>query len=204
MSTVKINQYIDTPFGQLHIYSDPGQAEKADRLLRDTPKLLFKAYWDAANRYGKDIVKMAKDCVARSIPPKGTNWPALSEQYARKRKASREGDWYYDGSFYWENIGIHRDKLAYAANFSGIRTGARVYIGLPTGVYHDKGGIGSRYNSGPPLTLQKIGKLLESGSGDGKIPPRPLWGPLYKAYGSERKIKTLVTNAIKRQLNSYM
>jgi hypothetical protein len=203
MASVRVNTYIDSPFGRVQIYTDPEAQAKAERLLRETPKLLTKAYVDAAERYGKEILKMAKRCVETSTPPKGTQWPLLGKRYAERKADYPRTQWYYDGACYLENIGIWKERIVYPSNFSGIRTGNRVYIGLPTGKHHDMAGMASRSNSGPPLTLQKIGKILEQGSRDGTIKPRPLWKPLYDLYG-KKDIKVLVKNAIIRQIKQYM
>lgn len=200
-----INFYLDTPFGKLQVYADPKKLAKAEKLLKDMPYLLFNSYKKTAEKLGKKVVEHAKYCVERSIPPTGVSWPPLSKDYARKRSADPIGEWYYDGACFFENIGIQYDKMEYLKGYTGIKTGARVYIGLPQQKYHNKMGIGSRSNKKPPLTLQKIGKILENGTRDGKVKPRPLWAPLYKIYFADKnKVRKSIETNLRNQLRPYM
>ena len=59
MAKYQINHYVDIPFGQLHIFTDSDETAKAEKLLNETPKILWEAWRDAAERYGKKIVKEA-------------------------------------------------------------------------------------------------------------------------------------------------
>ena len=71
---------------------------------------------------------------------------------------------------------------------------------IPNGVMK----LHPKKNKAMGITLQRVAKILESGSKDGRIPPRPLWKPLYEQLGGKKSIERYVTNAIKRKLESYM
>lgn len=195
MAVKQINQYVETPFGQLHIYADPVQLAKATKLIKDTPKLMFDAYKDAASRWGGKVVKAAKECVSTGRPPKGTSWPPLSEKYISW--VGGEDQIYFKTAQYLESIGVHEEKVEY---YGTNKTGSRYFVGLPNGVKKWP----ARYSSKrKQLTLQKVGLILEYGSRDGRIPPRPLWRPLYEQMGGKKRIELYVKNAVKRQLKKY-
>lgn len=196
MARYQINHYVETPFGQLHIFSDPAQTKKAKALIDGCPKILFEAYKDAAERYGKIIVKEAKRCINSGMPPKGATWPPLSKRYI----AAMGGDdrIYFKSGQYEESIGVHKDNV-YFTNGTFDRT--RYFVGLPLGVTKWP----ARYKTKRrPLSLIRVAQILEQGAPSRSIPPRPLWTPLFNASGGKERIKTFVRNAVKRQLAKYM
>lgn len=196
MAKYQINHYVDTPFGQLHIFTDKTETIRAERLLNETPKILWEAWKDAAERYGKNIVKEAKRCVNSGMPPKGAYWPPLSPKYVK----SMAGDdrIYYKSGQYEESIGIHKENIYYR---SGAFAMPRYFVGLPTGVMK----IPARYKSKRrPISLLRVAQILEQGAPSRNIPPRPLWKPLFDASGGKDRIKVFVRNSIKRQLSKYM
>jgi len=197
MANYQINTYVDTPFGQLHIYSDPQQSARAAKLLKDNPKILTLAWKDAAERMGKEIVKVARRCIDSGMPPKGASWPPLSPKYVE----AMGGDdrIYYKTGQYYENIGVWPDKVFYAG--SGAYAYTRYFIGLKPGVEK----WAARYRSNrKPLTLIQVANILEFGSTRRHIPPRPLWRPIWQNSGGKERVKVFVRNAIKRQLIKYM
>lgn len=193
MSRVQINTYLDLPIGNLKIYADPKDLEKARKLLADMPEILEDAYWDAANRWGGKLKKEAIACIEKNKPPKGVSWPALSPKYV----ASMGGDErrYFKSGEYEESIDIYRERLTGLAG----RT-HRVYVGLPNQMMkrHPK------KNKTMGITIQEVAKILEAGTIDDRIPPRPLWKPLYEQLGGKKSIERYVINAIKRQLKPYI
>ena len=196
MAKYQINHYVDTPFGQLHIFSDPAETAKAGRLINDCPKILWNAWKDAAQRYGKNIIKEAKRCINSGMPPKGAVWPPLSPKYVE----AMAGDdrIYYKTGQYEESIGVHTENMYYT---SGAFARPRYFVGLPLGVNKEA----VRYKSKRrPLSLIRVAQILEQGSPKRNIPPRPLWKPLFDASGGKERIKVFVRNAIKRQLQKYM
>ena len=195
MAQVQINTYLDLPIGRLRIYADKEDLEKAKKLIDDMPELLTEAYLDAANRWGGKLKKEAIRCIETNQPPKGVSWPPLSPKYV----ASMGGDdrRYFKSGQYEESIGIYKEAVSYLGSS---KRGTRVYVGLPNGVMK----LHPKKNKAMGITLQRVAKILESGSRDGRIPPRPLWKPLYEQLGGKKSIERYVTNAIKRKLESYM
>lgn len=196
MARYQINHYLDLPFGQLHIFSDPTQTARAEKLIKETPKILWNAWKDAAERYGKKIVKEAKRCINSGMPPKGAVWPPLSPKYVE----AMGGDdrIYYKSGQYEDSIGIHKENVYYT---NGAFDKPRYFVGLPLGITK----AAARYKSKRrPLSLLRVAQILEQGSPKMNIPPRPLWKPLFDASGGKERIKVFVRNAIKRQLQKYM
>lgn len=196
MARFQLNQYVDTPFGKLHIYADPEELARAEKLIKDTPHILWDAWKDACERYGKDIVKAAKRCINTGTPPKGASWPPLSPQYLRTVKG--DDRIYYKTGQYEDSIGIHKDNVYYT---NGKLAKQRYFVGLPLGIRKEPA-VPNRKRS--PLTLIAVANILELGSPSRNIPPRPLWAPLYEQYGRGERIKRFVRNAIRRQLKKYM
>lgn len=195
MDQVQINTYLDLPIGRLRIYADKEDLEKAKKLIDDMPEILTEAYLDAANRWGGKLKKEAIRCIETNQPPKGVSWPPLSPKYV----ASMGGDdrRYFKSGQYEESIGIYKESVSYLGSS---KRGTRVYVGLPNGVMK----LHPKKNKAMGITLQRVAKILESGSKDGRIPPRPLWKPLYEQLGGKKSIERYVTNAIKRKLESYI
>ena len=194
MATVKqINQYVETPFGKLHIFTDKEELARANKLIEDTPDILYDAYEDAAKRWGGKVVKAAKKCIETQRPPKGVSWPPLSEAYVDSM--GHDNRIYFKSGQYEESIDIHKEKVEY---YGSNKTGVRYFVGLPNGTKKSK----PRHKRKKYLTLQQVAKILEFGGG--KIPPRPLWRPLYEEFGGKKSIERYVKNAVVRQLKKYM
>lgn len=194
MVRYQINHYVETPFGQLHIFSDPVETKKAKDLIDKSPHILWNAYKDAAERFGKIIIKEAKRCVNSGMPPKGVSWPPLSEKYVAKMGG--DDRIYYKQGQYEENIGVWEVPVYYR---SGAFAKNRYYVGLPQDVKK----LNPKHNRFTDITLLRVAQILEQGNLP-YLPPRPLWEPLFKANGGKDRIKTYVRNAIKRQLQKYM
>lgn len=196
MARTQINTYLDLPIGSLRIYADPADLERAKKLIDKMPELLTKAYLDAAERWGGKLKKEAIRCIEMNQPPKGISWPPLSSSYISRMGGDERR--YFKSGQYEESIGIYKES----ASIVGLgKSTTRVYVGLPNGVMKTKPLQASK-DSG--ITLQAVAKILENGTRDGDIPPRPLWKPLYDQLGGKKSIERHVINAIKRQLKPYL
>jgi hypothetical protein len=194
MAKYQINHYVDTPFGKLHVFSDPDETRRAEELIKRTPKILFDAYKDAAERFGKDIITKARRCIDTQTPPHGVNWPKLSSRYVARMAGD---DRIYLKSYqYYEAIGIYKDHVYYQ---SGKLAKTRIFVGLPTQVKK----VHPRFNRDTKLTLIQVANILEMGTRNERIPPRPLWKPLFQDMKGNERIKTFIKNSIIRQLKKY-
>lgn len=72
----------------------------------------------------------------------------------------------------------------YAKSVTVVKTKNRTFVGLPIGIKKiTYTGKTSR------KTLNQIAIMLEYGSRDGNLPPRPLWNPAFKAAGGKLPYK---------------
>lgn len=195
MARTQINIGVGTPFGDIEIYvTDKTKLEQARRLVERTPHILISAYEDAANRWGGKVIKEARKCIDSSTPPKGSgvSWPPLSKKYQERWG----GHPYWNWGQYYHSMGIHKED---AILYGTAKTSKRIYIGMPNQVMKtDPVGKAKR------ITLGKVASILENGTRNGRIPPRPLWGPLYKSMGGKESLKRYIREAIKRQLIKYL
>ena len=193
MASTQINISVGSPFGPIDIYiTDKNKLAQAKKLIDKAPNILIDAYNDAANRWGGKVKKEAQKAIDRGSPPGGmASWPPLSEKY----QARWGGSIYYNWGQYYRGIGIHKEE---AVLYGTSKTSTRIYIGLPNQVAKT-----NPLGKAGRLTLQKVAKILEVGTRDGKIPPRPLWEPLYKHVGGKASLKRHIQEAIKRQLTKY-
>lgn len=191
MATTQINFYTDLPFGQLRIYVDPRKNAQALKLLKETPQAIARAYQKSTDSFAKEVIKRVKECINRGMPPKGATWDALSEEYAQNEAADYRI--YYKIGQYFESVGLYTEKVEY---YRSTKVGSRQYVGLPNQLMK----VPTRSHKSGLLTLQKVAKILEVGSGvdkggRGYVPKRPLWKPVYDEVGGQRHlIKSIQTN----------
>ena len=196
MAYTRINTYFDLPIGRLKLSSNKEELEKIKKLLDDMPELLEEAYYDAAQRWGKKLKKEARSCLDRNQPPEGVSWKPLSKSYVQHMGGDDRR--YMKQLQYYESIDVHTERYTVLGSD---KSGNRVWVGLPNGVKK----LHPIYGTTPQkITLVNVAKILENGTKDGKIPPRPLWKPLYDQLGGKKSIERYVTNAIKRKLKPYL
>lgn len=191
----QINFYTDLPIGTLHIFTNHAENQRAIKLLKETPEAMARAYAVATKRWGDRVVKEARRCINRGMPPKGgEKWDKLSKNYVEREGGDNRI--YIKTIQYFEGIGIHTETVEY---YRSTKVSKRQYIGLPNGV-RKLPTIGHRTGL---LTLQKVAKILEYGtkvkSGRGHVPDRPLWGPLFKQFGGKESIKRYIQNDLKKE-----
>lgn len=190
-------QFVRTPIGQLEFNIDEVSTSRIRKYLRDMPGVLARAYEDATQRYGNNLVKKARECIDKGLPPKGASWPPLWERPSKHPSLIKSTP-YDRGRDYYEAIGIYDEEVEY---IGGTRVETWRYVGLPAGRKHVSNGYGGQ--SKHELTLIQLAKSLELGtSGPYPIPPRPLWEPLFNQVGGKAGVRTYVQNAVIRQLRS--
>lgn len=195
MAKTQVNLSVGSPFGDIAIYiTDKAKLEQARRLIERAPHILVSAYEDAANRWGGKVIKKARECIDGDSPPKGSgvSWPPLSPKYLARWGGHRYWNW---GQYYQE-MGIHREQ---ALLYGTTKTSTRIYIGIPNQVMKI-----SPVGKAKSITLGGVARILENGTRNDRIPPRPLWGPLYKSMGGKESLKRYIREAIKRQLIKYL
>ena len=157
-----------------------GEWQTVEALVSNLGPSMQIGYDRAVDKFSRSLLSIVKKSLTLGIPPVGggVTWQPLSqatiERYGQHHIYNLTG-------LYSRSVGLYRYK-------------SRVLIGLP---------IGIRRSSQKKLTLNQLAKMLESGSSDGRIPPRPVWAPSLKAVGGKNKLKQLILTEIRRELQKY-
>lgn len=176
---------LPTPIGELKIYANQARLDKATKLIAKTPEILNKAYADAANKYGKKIAVVAKECLAKGMPPRGSgvSWAPHSPNTIR---VLGEHSLLYWSSQYYRSIQV-------------LRRGKRIAVGVPPGRRKTRPDHRSSR-----VTVSQVAKMLEFGSEvTDKLPARPLWRYLWPAVGGKDGYKKELVVQIRKQLRKY-
>lgn len=172
---------LPTFVGDIDIYINPARQAKAERLIKQTPRILSKAYEVAGLRFANRLARIAKTCISRGMPPPGSrvSWPPHS---INTIKSIGSHTLLYWSSQYWRNI-------------KPLKRGKHIAVGLPPGMIKTR----PDGKSSKGRTLTQVAKMLEFGSSSGKLPPRPLWTVLWDDNMKEKFKKELVLE-IRKQI----
>lgn len=177
MPTKSVNITLSTPFGNLRIYSDPKQQAKAERLITRTPSILTEGYRKGTEKFGNQLLRMVRKCLNTGVPPRGVSWPPHSAATVKR---------------YGEHTLL---KLTgqYVRSITIVKMKNRTFVGLPIGVHKVTftGKVSKK-------TLNQVAIILEYGSRDGYVPPRPLWSPSYEAIGGKEVLKQAIVNELRK------
>lgn len=175
MASSKVNLTIPKPEIEVYLY---GEWTKAIHLTDNMKYSLDKARTTATLKYGRLLLKTVRNSILTGRPPKGSGvrWPALSDSTIKNY--GKHSIYNLKGT-YLRSIGIHTYK-------------SRTLVGIP---------IRSKpSNPKSRLTLNQVAIILEHGSKDGKIPPRPLWKPSIQSVERIKPLKKLLIKEIRSQL----
>lgn len=194
MAKRSINRNLDTLFdnfwfGDFQVYADKRQEAKARKLLDNldgTKNILTIAYDRGSKKFGEKILKIVRRCLRNGTPPKGVSWPPHSIATIKALGEHTLLNW---TGQYLKSVGIYQNKSK--------RNPFR-YVGLPQRVRK------SRKTGTSKKTLSQVAVLLERGSGDGHLPPRPLWAPAYKEAGDDRGFVETIQRELQRELRKYL
>ena len=153
-----------------------GEWQKVESLVGNLGPSMQRGY----DKFSRNLLAIVKKSLTLGIPPVGggVTWqplaPSTIERYGQHPIYNLTG-------LYSRSVGLFRYK-------------SRVLIGLP---------IGIRRSSQKKLTMNQLAIMLEFGSKDGRIPPRPVWAPSLKAAGGKNKLKQLILTEIRKELQKY-
>lgn len=176
---------LPTALGDLKIYVNKSQQAKATNLLKSMPDILTSSYVESANKFGERLARMARTCLSRGIPPTGSgvSWPPHSEATIKRYGQHTLLYW---SSQYYHAIGVRR-------------RGRNIYVGVPSSTIKTRPD-GRKLG----ISLSNVAKLLEYGDDTGKLPPRPLWAPLFQSVGGKDKFKQEIVKVIRHKIRSYL
>lgn len=157
-----------------------GEWQKVEFLVSNLGPSMQSGYDKAVSQFSRKLLAIVKKSLTLGIPPVGggVTWqplaPSTIERYGQHPIYNLTG-------LYSRSVGLFRYK-------------SRVLIGLP---------IGIRRSSQKKLTMNQLAMMLEFGSNDDRIPPRPVWAPSLKAAGGKNKLKQLILTEIRKELQKY-
>ena len=156
-----------------------GEWQKVEYLVSNLGPSMQRGYDKAVSKFSLNLLAIVKKSLTLGIPPVGggVTWqplaPSTIERYGQHPIYNLTG-------LYSRSVGLFRYK-------------SRVLIGLPI----------NRRSSQKKLTMNQLAIMLEFGSPDDRIPPRPVWAPSLKAVGGKNKLKQLILTEIRKELQKY-
>lgn len=157
-----------------------GEWQKVESLVSNLGPSMQRGYDKAVSKFSRNLLAIVKKSLTLGIPPVGggVTWqplaPSTIERYGQHPIYNLTG-------LYSRSVGLFRYK-------------SKVLIGLP---------IGARRSPQKKLTMNQLAIMLEFGSNDDRIPPRPVWEPSLKAVGGKNKLKQLILTEIRKELQKY-
>lgn len=180
----KVNINISLPIGSVQIYVDPRKQMQAEKLITRTPQIMQRGYDLGSRKFGNQLLRIVKRSLNTGVPPPGSkvSWPphatATLKKYGAHTLLNLTGQ--------------------YARSVTMVTQKDRTFVGLPPGLRKiTYSGRTSR------KTLNQIAIMLEYGSRDGNLPPRPLWKPAFEAAGGNVVLEKEIRNQLRKELRKY-
>lgn len=180
----KVNINISLPIGSVQIYVDPRKQMQAEKLITRTPQIMQRGYDLGSRKFGNQLLRIVRRSLNNGLPPPGSkvSWPphatATLKKYGAHTLLNLTGQ--------------------YARSVTMVTQKDRTFVGLPPGLRKiTYSGRTSR------KTLNQIAIMLEYGSRDGNLPPRPLWKPAFEAAGGNVVLEKEIRNQLRKELRKY-
>lgn len=180
----KVNINISLPIGSVQIYVDPRKQMQAEKLITRTPQIMQRGYDLGSRKFGNQLLRIVRRSLNNGLPPPGSkvSWPKHSIATLKKY-----------GAHTLLNL-----TGQYARSVTMVTQKDRTFVGLPPGLRKiTYSGRTSR------KTLNQIAIMLEYGSRDGNLPPRPLWQPAFEAAGGNKVLEKEIRNQLRKELRKY-
>lgn len=184
MPSKSVNITLSTPVGPLEIYVDKREQARAERLIAKTPSILTEGYTKGTEKFGNQLLRIVRRSLNTGVPPRGSgvSWPPHAPGTIKKYKK------------YGDHTMLNLTGQ-YARSVTLVKGKKRTFVGLPIGIKKiTYTGKTSR------KTLNQIAIMLEYGSRDGNLPPRPLWNPAFKAAGGKAVLQKEIRNEIRKEI----
>lgn len=188
MPSKSVNITLSTPVGSLEIYADKREQARAERLIAKTPSILTEGYAKGTEKFGNQLLRIVRRSLNTGVPPRGSgvSWPPHApgtlKKYGTLKKKYRDHTMLNLTGQYARSVTLVKGKK-------------RTFVGLPIGIKKiTYTGKTSR------KTLNQIAIMLEYGSRDGNLPPRPLWNPAFKAAGGKAALQKEIRNEIRKEI----
>lgn len=195
MPSKSVNITLSTPIGPLEIYVDKRKQARAERLIAETPSILTKGYAKGTEKFGNQLLRIVRRSLNTGVPPRGSevSWPPHAPGSIKK---------------YGDHTLLNLTGQ-YARSVTLVKGKKRTFVGLPIGIRRltytgktSKKGTKKIIYTGKTSkkTLNQIAIMLEYGSRDGNLPPRPLWAPAFKAAGGKAALQKAIRNEVRKEI----
>ena len=154
-----------------------GQWNKVKRFIDECPYLLQYGYENGVKEFGTKLVGIIRRAIA-SGRMDGAQWAPLAEK--TKEKYGDHPIYNLTGQ-YMRSIGVHYYK-------------SRTLIGIPINVRK------TRLSGKSTITLNQVAIILEYGTKNGRIPPRPIWKPAFEKAGGSKGLQKTLLRSIKKMV----
>lgn len=188
MASKKVNINLSNNLCDIQIYVDPVKQRQAERLIAKTPSIMKLGYELGTRKFGNQLLRIVRRSLNNGLPPPGSkvSWPPHATATLKK---------------YGKKYGAHtllNLTGQYARSVTMVTQKDRTFVGLPPGLRKiTYSGRTSR------KTLNQIAIMLEYGSRDGNLPPRPLWKPAFEAAGGNVVLEKEIRNQLRKELRKY-
>lgn len=189
MASKKVNINLSNNLCDIQIYVDPVKQRQAEKLIAKTPSIMELGYELGTRKFGNQLLRIVRRSLNKGLPPPGSkvSWPPHATATLKKYGAHK----------------LLNHKLLnltgqYARSVTMVTQKDRTFVGLPPGLRKiTYSGRTSR------KTLNQIAIMLEYGSRDGNLPPRPLWKPAFEAAGGNVVLEKEIRNQLRKELRKY-
>lgn len=192
MPSKKVNINLSNNLCDIQIYVDPVKQRQAERLIAKTPSIMKLGYELGTRKFGNQLLRIVRRSLNKGLPPPGSkvSWPPHATATLKKY-----------GAILKKKYGAHtllNLTGQYARSVTMVTQKDRTFVGLPPGLRKiTYSGRTSR------KTLNQIAIMLEYGSRDGNLPPRPLWKPAFEAAGGNVVLEKEIRNQLRKELRKY-
>lgn len=184
MATKRVNINLSNTLCDIQIYVDPVKQRQAERLIAKTPSILRNGYELGTRRFGNQLLRIVRRSLNKGMPPPGSkvSWPPHAIATVKK---------------YGEHTLLNLTGQ-YARSVTIVTRRDRTFVGLPPGLKKItySGNVSRK-------TLNQIAIMLEYGSRDGNLPPRPLWQPAFEAAGGNKALEKEIRNQLRKEIRKY-
>lgn len=184
MPSKKVNINLSNNLGDIRIYVDPVKQRQAERLIAKTPSIMKLGYELGTRKFGNQLLRIVRRSLNNGLPPPGSkvSWPphatATLKKYGAHTLLNLTGQ--------------------YARSVTMVTQKDRTFVGLPPRLRK------ITYSGGTSRkTLNQIAIMLEYGSRDGSLPPRPLWQPAFEVAGGNKVLEKEIRNQLRKELRKY-
>lgn len=195
MPSKKVNINLSNNLCDIQIYVDPVKQRQAERLIAKTPSIMKLGYELGTRKFGNQLLRIVRRSLNKGLPPPGSkvSWPPHATATLKKYATLKKSTLKKHGAHTLLNL-----TGQYARSVTMVTQKDRTFVGLPPGLRKiTYSGRTSR------KTLNQIAIMLEYGSRDGNLPPRPLWKPAFEAAGGNVVLEKEIRNQLRKELRKY-